>query len=400
MKPRDLKALDQRLDLYLSEMTASLGRCERRRCAGLYLRGLLLEGQRKSIEPLAARVGGDVQALQQFIGQSPWAAQPLHTALNQSMGALLGRGRYWVIDETAFPKQGTESVGVARQYCGALGKIASCQVAVSLHWTDQELSWPLGWRLYLPESWTTNQTLRAKAGVPDTVVYQTKLQLAMNLIEEALRQNMARGVVLADHLYGNSHAWRRQLHQHRLAYAVAVSGDTGVWLQAAQPGAPKRGRPLGHWPRAEIKSLCEVARQLPAAAWKTVAWREGSRGPQRSRFASVTVWAAHRGEGTSAARWAEQVLIEWPDGESAPKKYWLCWQPEGPAELLELAQNAKARWKIEQDYRELKEELGLDHFEGRGWLGWHHHVAMVTLAFAFLRCEQFGAKKNFTTHLA
>ena len=274
MKQRDLQALDQRLETYLLEMTASLGRSERRHCAGLYLRGLLLEGQRKSIEPLATRVGGSVQALQQFIGQSPWPAQPLHTALNQSMCALLGRGRYWVVDETAFPKQGTESVGVTRQYCGALGKIASCQIAVSLHWTDQELSWPLGWRLYLPEAWTSDQTLRAKAGVPDT------------------------------------------------------------------------------------------------------------------------------GEGAAAPRWAEQALIEWPAGAAAPNKYWLCWQPEEPAELLELAQNAKARWKIEQDYRELKEELGLDHFEGRGWLGWHHHVALVTLAFAFLRREQFRAKKNFTTHLA
>ena len=400
MKQRDLQALDQRLETYLLEMTASLGRSERRHCAGLYLRGLLLEGQRKSIEPLATRVGGSVQALQQFIGQSPWPAQPLHTALNQSMCALLGRGRYWVVDETAFPKQGTESVGVTRQYCGALGKIASCQIAVSLHWTDQELSWPLGWRLYLPEAWTSDHTLRAKAGVPDTVVYQTKLQLALNLIEEALRQNIPRGVVLADHLYGNSYAWRRQLHQHQLAYAVAVSGDTGIWRQAAQTDTRPRGRPLGHRPRAEIKSLSEVARQLPAAAWKTLAWREGSRGPQRSRFACVTVWAAHRGEGAAAPRWAEQALIEWPAGAAAPNKYWLCWQPEEPAELLELAQNAKARWKIEQDYRELKEELGLDHFEGRGWLGWHHHVALVTLAFAFLRREQFRAKKNFTTHLA
>jgi SRSO17 transposase len=400
MKQRDLRALDQRLEIYLSEMTASLGRSERRVCAGLYLRGLLPEGQRKSIEPLAARVGGNVQALQQFIGQSPWLVQPLHTALNHSMSALLGRARYWVVDETAFPKQGTESVGVARQYCGALGKIASCQVAVSLHWTDQELSWPLGWQLYLPESWASNPTLRAKAGVPDTLVYQTKLQLALNLIDAALRQNLARGVVLADHLYGNSYAWRGQLHQRQLAYALAVSGDTGVWRQAAEPGAPKRGRPLGHRPRAQIKSLQETARQLPSAAWKTVVWREGSRGAQRSRFARVTVWAAHRGEGGSTPRRAEQALIEWPAGEDAPKKYWLCWQPEGEAELLELAQHAKARWKIEQDYRELKEELGLDHFEGRGWLGWHHHVALVTLAFAFLRREQFHSKKNFTTHFA
>jgi len=304
------------------------------------------------------------------------------------------------VDETSFPKQGQESVGVARQYCGTLGKIASCQVAVSLHWSDTEHSWPLGWQLYLPESWVSDPARRGKAGIPEALTYASKPQLALRLIEQALAENLPRGVVLADHLYGNAYGWRARLHEWRLAYVVSVGAGTGVWLEESPAPTRRRGRPLGHRPRAQIVSLQTAARQLPASAWKNVLWREGPRGAQRSRFACRRVWAAHRGEKPSSLRWAEQVLIEWPEGADAPTRYWLCWQPGELPELLESIQHAKARWKIEQDYRELKEELGLDHFEGRSWMGWHHHVALVTLAFAFLRREQLRAKKNFTAHFA
>jgi SRSO17 transposase len=397
MRARELNALDRRLERFLTEVTVCMGRSERRLWASYYIRGLLLDGQRKSIEPLAQRTGADVQALQQFIGQSPWPADQLQKALNRVTKERLPTPQYWVIDETSFPKQGTHSVGVAHQYCGALGKLANCQVAVSLHASTNQMSWPLGWRLYLPQTWIEDSTLRSKGAIPKKITYKTKPQLAIELIEEALSQGLCPGVVLADQLYGESFGWRAQLKAKEVAYCVATSPQTSLWIGPAALVEPrsKLGRPPKRPPRDQVTSARDVASQAPKEAWQEVTWRQGTRGAQTSRFYSAAVCVAHRsGKDNKTERWTEHLLIEWPADQPSPIHYWLCWLKKDQPQLLELVSNAKARWRVEQDYRELKEELGLDHFEGRGWVGWHHHVALVTLAFVFLRLEQQGSKKN------
>jgi len=384
MNPQQLRGLEQRLERFLAEMTAPLGREERRHWAGMYTRGLLLDGERKSIEPLAQRVnGGNVQAMQQFIGQSPWAAEQVQELLNRRLDDVLSAATYWLVDETSFPKQGKHSVGVARQYCGSLGKIANCQVAVSLHWSTEDFSFPLGWRLYLPESWVNDTQRRRKSGVPEAIGFQSKPDLGLALLDQALAWGLRPGIVLSDSGYGDSYQWRAALRKRTLTYCVQVEGKTGVWRKA--PGRNRMPRPI---------SLTELARRLPAKAWRTLTWREGSKGKQRSRFAMVVVWAAHGWRpGEQIVRVPETVLIEWPAGSDQPEKFWL--SNLSPKEgLRPLVRTAKARWRIELDYRQLKEELGLDHFEGRSWLGWHHHVTMVTLAYAFLRLEQACIKKN------
>jgi SRSO17 transposase len=392
-----MRALDKRLREYLETVTAGMDRKEQKHWAGFYLRGLLLDGQRKSIEPMASRVGADAQNLQQFIGQSTWSEKRVQKTLNGFMNGQVSGPAYWIVDETSFPKQGKHSVGVARQYCGALGKKANCQVSVSLHWRNEQVGWPVGWRLYLPESWALDKKRRKKAGVPEEVVFAPKTDLALELIDSARRQGLQVGTVLADCAYGGSYEWRRQLRDWGLSYCVEVEGDTAVWPDAVwqkQRQGGKLGRPRQNPPRESIVNLKELAQQLPALAWQTVTWREGTKGAMSSRFALTPVWASCRKGSGQQERWLEYALIEWPQDQPAPRKYWLSWW-QGQAPTLEQAvPAAKNRWPIEQDYRELKDELGLDHFEGRSWLGWHHHVAMVTLAFAFLQLEKQRAKKK------
>ena len=409
MMPRELKALDQRLTAFLEDLLAPLGRKERRHWARVYVQGLLLDGERKSIEPMATRIpGADVQALRQFVGQSPWAVEAVQRQLARKVVDLLSDPEVWILDETSFPKAGDHSVGVARQYCGALGKVANCQVAVTLHWSSAEASCPLGWRLYLPQAWIEDKERARQVKLPEGVVYRSQAELALELIDQMLSWEVPRLPVVADSAYGTSFEFREQLRRRGLSYVVAVEPRTVIWKEdpkgipvppSAPTGRPRRYPPLALTPAPQ--DLATVARQLPAAAWKKVTWRAGSRGPQRSRFAPLKVWAAH---GWRAQRHPERVaewlLIEWPEGETAPTKYWLAhWDGDRPG-LRRMARIAHARWRIEMDYRELKEELGLDHFEGRHWLGWHHHVTLVTLAYAFLRLEQARLKKNFGYDLA
>jgi SRSO17 transposase len=404
-----LKALDQRLTAFLEDLLAPLGRKERRHWARVYVQGLLLDGERKSIEPMATRIpGADVQALRQFVGQSPWAVEAVQRQLARKVVDLLSDPEVWILDETSFPKAGDHSVGVARQYCGALGKVANCQVAVTLHWSSAEASCPLGWRLYLPQAWIEDKERARQVKLPEGVVYRSQAELALDLIDQMLSWEVPRLPVVADSAYGTSFEFREQLRRRGLSYVVAVEPRTVIWKEdpkgipvppSAPTGRPRRYPPLALTPAPQ--DLATVARQLPAAAWKKVTWRAGSRGPQRSRFAPLKVWAAH---GWRAQRHPERVaewlLIEWPEGETAPTKYWLAhWDGDRPG-LRRMARIAHARWRIEMDYRELKEELGLDHFEGRHWLGWHHHVTLVTLAYAFLRLEQARLKKNFGYDLA
>jgi SRSO17 transposase len=397
MTPQQLKALDHRLTSFLEELLAPMGRSERRHWARTYVEGLLLDGERKSMEPMASRLSADVQALRQFVGQSPWAVEAVQRQLALKVVDLISSPEVWILDDTSFPKAGQHSVGVSRQYCGALGKVANCQVAVTLHWSSGEASCPLGWRLFVPQQWFADAKRAAAVKLPPDLTFRSKPELACELLDQLLGWGVPPLPLVTDSFYGDSYNFRQQLQQRQLEYVVAVEPDTQVWTQNPQtswPAPQGRGRPR-QGPPPQPQDLLTVARQLPASAWRHVTWREGSRGSQRSRFAKLPVWAAHGWRsGPRTPRVAEWLLIAWPIGEPQPTKYWLAQLGAAEPGLRRLVRMAQARWRIELDYRELKEELGLDHFEGRHWLGWHHHVTLVTLAYAFLRAEQARLKKN------
>ncbi len=408
MRPQALKSVESRLDRFLKDVIEPMGRSERRHWAKVYVQGLLLDGERKSIEPMAERISeADVQALRQFVGQSPWPAAEVQRRLAEKVVDLLSEPEVWIIDETSFPKAGTHSVGVARQYCGALGKVANCQVAVSLHWSSAEASCPLMWRLFLPKEWIEDQGRAAEVKLPEGIVYRTKTELALELIDQACEWEIPSLPLVADSFYGNDFGFRQHLRQRHLSYAVEVEPETVVWTQDPNlplPPPKRMGRPRRYPPLEALskpENLKTVAQRLPKTAWKNVTWRQGSRGPQRSRFARIPVWAAHGWRiQAHPERVAEWLLLEWPREEAEPIKYWLAHFETPAPGLRRLVRIARARWRIELDYRELKEELGLDHYEGRHWIGWHHHVCLVSLAYAFLRSEQARVKKNFWCDLA
>jgi SRSO17 transposase len=398
MTESEIAKCRNRLEQFLADLLEPLGRRERRHWGSVYVRGLLLDGERKSIEPMAARLPeGNVQAMQQLIGQSPWPWAPVWQRLAQRMTVELMPDPVWVIDDTGFPKQGHHSVGVERQYSGTLGKTANCQVAVSLHQVTGQESTILDWRLYLPESWTEDPQRRAEAGIPAEVKFQTKWQLALELIDEARGWGLRCGVVLGDAAYGEVTEFRQGLETRQLPYAVGIPSTLGVWTKPPRIHKLKargQGRPPSayHYGPQRPGTVREVAQK--ARLWKQVRWREGSKGWLESRFHACRVQPSHgfhEGRPPHKEVW---LLVEWPRGEKEPTKYFLCDLPEHYP-LRRLVRIVKARWKIEQDYQQLKEELGLDHYEGRSWTGWHHHVTLVMLAHAFLTLEMLRNKKNF-----
>ena len=409
MKPREIERFRLKLEAFLADIVLPMGRQERRKHAEEYIRGLLMDGERKSIEPIASRLpDGDVQALQQFVNQSPWPSQEVRASLARKVEGEFVPEAYWLIDEVSFPKQGHHSVGVARQYCGALGKTANCQVAVTLDLGTEESSTPLDWALYLPEQWIKDPVRRKEAGVPEEIIFKTKTELALDLIDEVKGWGLQGRLVLADSAYGDGFEFRKGLRDRGLDYVVQVSGDLMAWTKDPHPAKPpmKGG---GRIPRKRFyandfppaRSLCQIAKDLPAGSWKTVTWREGTKGPLTSRFARLIVWMANGlVQGKTMEVPAEELLLEWPEGDKAPWKYWLSSLPPQRTSFRGLVRKAKGRFRIEQDYEELKGEVGLDHFEGRSWQGWHHHVTLVTLAYAFLVLERMGNKKNFWIDLA
>ena len=387
----------KRLEHFLADLVAPLGRSERRHWADVYIRGLLLDGERKSIEPLAARVpDGNVQALQQLVGQSPWEWLPVWERLAQRMTADLMPDPVWVVDDTGFPKQGTHSVGVERQYSGTLGKVGNCQVAVSLHQVSDEGHAILGWRLYLPERWATDPARRQAAGIPGEVGFQPKWQLGLALIDQARAWGVPDRLVVADAGYGDATEFRDGLEARHLAYLVGIAPTVGVWARPPKATVPPyrgRGQPPTRYAYGTQRPLAAKEAVAHATGWKTVRWRPGTKGWLTSRFLALRVQPSHgfvQGAPPHKEVW---LLAEWPETEKAPTKYWLGDLPP-TTPLRRLVRLAKCRWAIEQDYQQLKEELGLDHYEGRGWVGWHHHVTLVMLAHAFLTLETARRKNN------
>lgn len=398
MTEKQIAKCRQRLEQFLVDLLEPVGRTERRHWGGVYVRGLLQDGERKSIEPMAARLrDGNAQAMQQFVGQSPWQWEEVWARLGRRMTAELEPDSAWVVDDTGFPKQGEDSVGVARQYSGTLGKTGNCQVAVSLHHVGEQGNAVLGWRLYLPESWAKDQERRKATGIPDEVVFKRKWELALDLIDQARRSGLADRIVLADGGYGESTEFRDELEARDLRYVVGIAPNVGVWTkppkvkvpQYSGRGAPPKKHIYGDQRPSAVK---EVA--LKAKGWKKVRWREGSKGWLESRFLSLRVQPSHgfvEGDPPHKELW---LLAEWPEQEKEPTKYFFADLPLSYT-LRRLVRIAKCRWKIERDYHQLKEELGLDHYEGRSWNGWHHHVTLVMLAHAFLTLETLRGKKNF-----
>lgn len=401
--PENIQLLSGRLATYLNLLCASLGHLDRHEPCREYLRGLLMPGHRKSMEPMAARLSprstsSKHQILQHFVSDSPWKDQRiLEAAVDWALPTLTKEGGIsaWIIDDTGMKKCGEDSVGVARQYCGNLGKTDNCQVAVSLTLANDKMSIPVGWRLYLPESWCDDTIRRMKCKVPEDIVFKTKWQIALGEIDILRNREITKAPVLADAGYGTITAFRDGLTERGLEYIVGITPEVGVWPTGHLPLPPKEWTGHGRKPCAlrhdvdhKPVSVSELAKALPPSAWKTVTWREGSSGkPLTSRFSYQRVRPSHGDKQRSEAREEEWLLIEWPIGEPAPTKYALSNFPLSWS-LEEIVALYKLRWRIEHDYLELKDQLGLDHFEGRSWRGFHHHGSLCIAAYCFIAVER------------
>ncbi|MGA2722824.1 MAG: IS701 family transposase [Bryobacteraceae bacterium] len=383
-------------------MAQAAGHADRMVPLKSYCMGLLLPGERKSVEPMAARLAPDNvrrrhQSLHHLVADAPWADDAL---LSQVRSRVLPTMREqgpvvaWIVDDMGFPKKGMHSVGVARQYCGQLGKQENCRVAVSLSVATENSSLPIACRLYLPESWAKDSDRREQAGVPEGIRFQTKPEIALEQIRQAVESDVAREVVLADAAYGTDNEFRTGLTELQLEYVVGVQSSMTVWEPGAAPLPPKRWKGRGRPPRLlrrdrkhQPVSVKQLALALPDSTWRDVAWRAGAERTLRSRFAAIRVRPAHRDYWKTEPHPEEWLLIEWPREESEPTKYWVSTLP-ARTNLKALVKLAKHRWIIERDYEELKQELGLGHYEGRGWRGFHHHATLCIAAYGFLVSER------------
>jgi SRSO17 transposase len=395
---------------YMKGLCERLGHADRRAGFMQYSQGLMLPIERKSVEPLAAHtdprhVSAKHQSLHHLVAKSEWSDEGVLEGVREwvSPRLKLENDCFWIVDDTGFPKKGKHSVGVARQYCGQLGKQDNCQVAVSLSLASSRGSLPITYRLYLPQEWADDRARRERAGVPTQITFATKPQIALEQIRTAKASGVPAGVVLADAAYGNDTSFRERLSEMGLRYSVGVHPTTSVWPPGVEPLPPrvkKRvGRPgkllrrgRGHKPC----SVKQLARSLSPRAWREVSWREGTNATLRSRFAAVRVRAASRDYWRATVRDEEWLLIEWPRAEREPIKYVLS-TLSADTSLKELVAKTMMRWRIERDYQELKQEFGLSHYEGRGWRGFHHHATLCIAAYGFLlgqRLSGGGEKKN------
>jgi SRSO17 transposase len=402
LTPAELATVRGRLEAFAEDVFASLPRTDQRARGQCYLRGLMLEGRRKSIEPMAARLGeAHYQALHHFVAVSPWDWGPVRRRLAEVLCAAL-QPTAWVVDDTGFPKDGDHSVGVQRQYSGTLGKTANCQLGVSVNAVTEHASCPLDWRLFLPQRWDEDvmATRRAACHLPERVHHRPKWQLVLDMLDELADWQLSPPVLLADSGYGEVGQFRGGLDARQIPYVVEVRADTSAYPEQVRPSvAPHKGR--GRRPRPRYRdqpsSLKELVLATGQQACVELIWRRGSKGLQRGRFLALRVRPAgvtprrlaRAAGGELPVRW---LLAEWPVGKPEPVKYWLANLPE-TTPVVELVGLARLRWRVEQDYRELKGALGLDHFEGRGWVGWHHHVTLVSVAHGFLTLERLRRPK-------
>jgi len=392
----------RRFAAYLDRLALAASHADRAEPLKAYCRGLLLPLERKSVEPMAARlaphnVRQTHQSLHHLVATSPWDDDAVLAAVRRhALTAMTAKSPVaaWIVDDTGFPKKGKHSVGVARQYCGQLGKQENCQVAVSLSVATPQASLPLAWRLYLPESWAGDRERRRKTGVPAEIGFATKQKIALEQIRQALADGIAAGVVLADAAYGNDSAFRAGLEELGLEYALGVQRSTTVWRGGAGPLPPEPYKGTGRPPKllrrnaeSQPLTLKQLALELPREAFRNVSWRAGTKQRLRSRFAALRVRPAHRDYERDEPHPQQWLLIEWPPNEAEPTHYWLA-DLAASTQLKDLVAITKQRWILERDYQELKQELGLGHYEGRGWRGFHHHATLCIAAYGFLIAER------------
>ncbi len=403
-----------RFDEYLEHLAAGLGHSDRHGGLRGYCTGLMLPLARKSVEPMAARVdpghaSARHQALHHFVAKADWSDEQILRRVCQWVVPKMDftEGGWWIVDDTGFPKKGNHSVGVARQYCGVLGKQDNCQVAVSVSLSCSKGSLPVAWQLYLPEEWADDMDRRRKAAVPDEVRFATKTEIALQQLRHLLAEGAPAHCVLADAGYGTHNEFRQALTDMGLQYVVGVTSAIVVWPPGVEPLPPKpwcgNGRPPvvpRRTPARQPVSIKSLAHSLPASSFQMIRWREGSNQTLCDRFAAVRVRHAGGNTGKARLRPEQWLLIEWPPTQAEPTKYYLSTLPE-TTPLDELVSAAHQRWHIERDYQDLKQDFGLDHYEGRGWRGFHHHATLCIAAYGFLMAERLtadepvGGKKNF-----
>jgi SRSO17 transposase len=386
---------EARFTAYVESVASVMGHARRARPLRDYCIGLVLPGERKSVEPMAAktapaRVAAQHQSLLHFVGVGGWSDEKVLAKVREMVLPAIeqeGAIEAWIIDDTSIPKQGQHSVGVQHQYCGQLGKQANCQVAVTLSIANHSASLPVAYRLYLPKEWAKARARRKKAGVPSDITFKTKSEIALEQIRWACEVGLPRGVGLLDAGYGKDSHLRAELTKLEVPYVAGILPNTLMWPPGKGP--KRRGKPLNNTGRRDEPDLIsakEVALGLAKRAWRTIMWREGSAERLSSRFARVRVGVGYNGlvPEELAPEW---LLIEWPEGEAEPTKYWLSTLPANIS-FRKLVDFAKLRWRIERDYLELKQEVGLGHFEGRGWRGFHHHATLCIAAYGFLISER------------
>ena len=389
--------LDSRFASYVEELASALDQTDRARPLRDYCTGLILPGERKSVEPMAARtdparVSAQHQSLLHFVGAGGWSDEKVLVKISELVVPAItqhGPIEAWIIDDTGIPKKGRHSVGVKSQYCGQLGKEANCQVAVSLSIANHFASLPVGYRLYLPKEWAEDRARRDRAGVPEDIRFKTKQQIALELVQRAHAAGLPLGVLLMDLDYGRDSRLRTSVSALGLSYVAGIQPNVLMWASGSGPKRPDKSlNNNGRRNEPDLISAKEVVRTLPEDAWHTIRWREGSADWLSSRFARVRVRVGYNGAipGQVAEEW---LLIEWPEGETKLSKY-KYWLSTLPAEISfrELVDITKMRWRIERDYQELKQEVGLGHYEGRGWRGFHHHATLCVAAYGFLVRER------------
>jgi len=385
------KDIELRFAGYVEGLASVIGHADRAGPLRDYCTGLVMPCERKSVEPMAAitapeRTAAQHQSLLHFVGQGAWSDDAVLAKVREMVMPRIERNgpiEAWIIDDTSFPKQGRHSVGVSHQYCGQLGKQANCQVAVSLSLANHAASLPVAYRLYLPKVWAEDGNRRGKARVPEDVAFKTKPEIALEQMRWACEAGLPGSLVLVDAGYGHDSKLRTGITELGKRYVAGIQPQTLVWKPGTRRGrAPKKGRRDA----PHTTSVKDLALGLRAKAWRTIKWREGTNEWLSSRFARVRVSVASSHERVEKLA-KEWLLIEWPEGEDEPTKYWLSTLPKNIS-FHDLVDAAKLRWRIERDYQELKQEVGLGHFEGRGWRGFHHHATLCIAAYGFLISER------------
>jgi len=396
MKRSEIKQLDTALENFFQELTTGLGRQEMRQAMADYITGLLLDGNRKSIQPMAMRLVSDAseaeamrQRLQQCVVQSPWKDDEFRSRLQKTIFKKFEKPEALIIDDTGFPKKGNHSVGVHRQYAGCLGRVDNCQVAVSTHIAKRDSSCCLEMDLYLPQAWAEDAARRQKAGVPEEIEFRTKTDIALSQLDTLNERGVPKLPVLADAGYGDSANFRKAITDRGFQYLVSIKGDALIWTPNSSPKIPNNASNIGR-PRTKYSDKKNPPMQAQAYAisqgrdvLKKVTWEVSSSGPKTSHFGAARICSAYNYSKGAVPGEEEWLIWQWPENKNEPTKYWLSTLPD-KIQLKRLIYMAKLRWRIERDYQEMKEEIGLDHFEGRMWRGFHHHVTLCMAAHTFL----------------